>query len=94
MLQARWAMVKGLAHSWYRNHIANVMYGCIIMHNMIINDEGQRVSDWSDDEAGTSAGRATLLVIRGLPYGINEKMRNQQAHHALMSDIISVVTCF
>ena len=69
---------------------------CIIMHNMIIDEEGPRVGDWSDDEAGISADRATSPVNRGLPYGVNQKlreeenMRNQQAHHALMSNVVDV----
>ena len=59
--------------------------------------KGPRVSDWSDDEAGPGTDRATLPVPRGLPYGVNERlqegknMRNQQAHHALMSDMVEEV---
>ncbi|XP_047965981.1 uncharacterized protein LOC125210474 [Salvia hispanica] len=45
VLQARWAIVKGPARSWYRHHIANIMYAYIILHNMIIHDEGPRASD-------------------------------------------------
>ncbi|XP_042012017.1 protein ALP1-like [Salvia splendens] len=51
VLLARWAIVKGPTRSSYRYHIANVMYACIILHNMIIHDEGTRAGDWSDDEA-------------------------------------------
>ncbi|XP_042067194.1 uncharacterized protein LOC121810497 [Salvia splendens] len=97
VLQARWEIVKGPAGSWYRHHIANVMYACIILHNMIIDDEGQRVDDWSDDEVGPSAGHTTSLVIRGLPYGVNERlqagenMRNRQAHLQLMNDMVEEV---
>ncbi|XP_042035210.1 uncharacterized protein LOC121781551 [Salvia splendens] len=94
VLQARWAIVKGPARSWYMHHIANVMYACIILHNMIIHDEGRRDSDWSYNEAGPSAGHATPPVARGLPYGVSERlqaqesMRNQQAHLQLMNDMI------
>ncbi|XP_042026426.1 uncharacterized protein LOC121773600 [Salvia splendens] len=89
--------VKGSTHSWYKHHIANVMYACIILHNMIIHDEGQRASDWSDDEAGPSVGHATPLVVRGLPYGVSERlqaqesMSNQQAHLQLMNVMIEEV---
>ena len=64
---------------------------------MIIDDEGPRVSDWPDNEARPSAGHATLPVTLGLPYGVNERlrkgdnMRYQQAHHALMSDMVEEV---
>ncbi|XP_042051326.1 uncharacterized protein LOC121796569 [Salvia splendens] len=97
VLQARWAIVKGPTRSWYMHHIANVMYACIILHNMIIHDEGARAGDWSDDEAESSAGHATPTVIRDFPYGVNERlqarenMRNQQAHLQLMNDMVEEV---
>ncbi|XP_047948836.1 uncharacterized protein LOC125194630 [Salvia hispanica] len=87
VLQARWGIVKGPARSWYRHHIANVMYACIILHNMIIHD----------DEAAPSAGHAAPPVVRGLPYGLSERlqaqesMRNQQAHIDLINNMIEEV---
>ncbi|XP_047965352.1 uncharacterized protein LOC125209814 [Salvia hispanica] len=97
VLQARWGIVKGSARSWYMHHIVNVMYACIILHNMIIHDEGRATSDWSDDKATSSASHATPPVVQGLPYGVNERlqaqksMRNQQAHLQLMNDMIEEV---
>ncbi|XP_047965891.1 uncharacterized protein LOC125210378 [Salvia hispanica] len=97
VLQARWGIVKGPARSRYRHHIANVMYVCIILHNMIIHNEGRAASEWSDDEAGPSTGHAASPVVRGLSYGVTERlqaqesMRNQQAHLDLMNDMIEEV---
>ncbi|XP_047978830.1 uncharacterized protein LOC125220726 [Salvia hispanica] len=79
VLQARWGIVKGPARSWYMHHIANVMYACIILHNMIIHDEGRAASQWSDDEAAPSAGHAALPVVRGLPYGLSERLQAQDS---------------
>lgn len=87
VLEACWVIVKGWTHSWYKHHIINVMYVCIVKHNMIIDAEGPRVGDWSDDEGGTSADRATSPVSRDLPYGVNEKIReevNMCNQHGLM----------
>jgi hypothetical protein len=39
-LQARWAVLRGPAYGWDRNHLAEMMTACIIMHNMIVEDEG------------------------------------------------------
>ncbi|XP_073130843.1 uncharacterized protein [Henckelia pumila] len=39
VLQACWAIVRGPARSYYRNDLRNIMYTCIILHNMIIEDE-------------------------------------------------------
>jgi hypothetical protein len=40
VLQARWAVLRGPAYGWDRNHLAEMMIACIIMHNMIVEDEG------------------------------------------------------
>jgi hypothetical protein len=40
VLQARWAVLRGPAYGWDRNHLTEMMTACIIMHNMIVEDEG------------------------------------------------------
>ncbi|XP_047940939.1 uncharacterized protein LOC125188220 [Salvia hispanica] len=58
---------------------------------------GRAASQWSDDEAAPSAGYAAPPVIRGLPYGLSERLQaqesmcNQQAHLDLMNDMIEEV---
>ncbi|XP_073154135.1 uncharacterized protein [Henckelia pumila] len=39
VLQARWTIIRGPARSYYKNDLKNIMYTCIILHNMIIEDE-------------------------------------------------------
>ncbi|XP_047961466.1 uncharacterized protein LOC125206223 [Salvia hispanica] len=97
VLQSRWAIVKGPTRFWYKDVIADVMYACIILHNVIVEHEGGRVTDWGDDEDGSSSSRATPAHVRGLPMGFNEvlsrqaSMRNQQDHAQLMNDMIEEV---
>ncbi|XP_047961504.1 uncharacterized protein LOC125206269 [Salvia hispanica] len=43
----------------YLEAVADVMYACIIMHNMIAEQELGHVTDWVDDEAGSSSSTAT-----------------------------------
>ncbi|XP_047975462.1 uncharacterized protein LOC125217928 [Salvia hispanica] len=75
----------------------DVMYACIIMHNMIVEQEVGHVTDWVDDEAGPSSSTATPPVTRGLPMGFGEvlqrqtSMRSQQDHTQLMTDMIEEV---
>ena len=40
VLQARFAIVQGPARIWDLETLSNIMKACIIMHNMIIEDEG------------------------------------------------------
>ncbi|PRQ37575.1 putative harbinger transposase-derived protein [Rosa chinensis] len=39
VLQSRWAIVKGAARFWDKRVLHDIMTTCIIMHNMIIEDE-------------------------------------------------------
>ncbi|XP_047961986.1 uncharacterized protein LOC125206808 [Salvia hispanica] len=97
VLQSRWAIVKGPARFWYKEVIADVMYACIIMHNMIVEQERGHVTNWVDDEVGSSSSTATSPVTRGLPTGFGAvlerqaSMRNQQDHTQLMTDMIEEV---
>ena len=75
--------------------IADVMYACIIMHNMIVEDEGPALTEWADDDgAGPSHGVATSSARMGIPQeGLDRvrafaDMRQQQAHIRLQNDII------
>jgi len=38
-LQARWDIVKNLVYQWDLDIIENIMIACIIIHNIIIEDE-------------------------------------------------------
>ncbi|XP_057811759.1 protein ALP1-like [Salvia miltiorrhiza] len=41
VLQARWGIIKGLSRLWKLEHMSVIMFTCIILHNMIIEDEGE-----------------------------------------------------
>ncbi|KAL4567394.1 hypothetical protein LXL04_022977 [Taraxacum kok-saghyz] len=42
-------ITRGPARSWQIKNIKNIMCTCIILHNMIVEDEGNVISNWSDD---------------------------------------------
>ena len=42
-LQARWHFVRNPCRMWEKERIRMVMYACIIMHNMILEDEGKAI---------------------------------------------------
>jgi hypothetical protein len=39
ILQARFAIIRHPARMWHRKIMARIMYACIILHNMIVEDE-------------------------------------------------------
>ncbi|XP_047961763.1 uncharacterized protein LOC125206561 [Salvia hispanica] len=101
VLQSRWAIVKGPVCFWFKEVIVDVMYVCIIMHDMIVEQEIGHVTNWVDDETGSSSSTATPPVARGLPLGFGKvlerqtSMRSQQDHTTLMGDMIEEVwKCF
>ncbi|XP_072087054.1 uncharacterized protein [Arachis hypogaea] len=56
VLQARFVIIRGLARFWEKKKLANIMRACIILHNMIVEDE-------RDTHAGNFA--------QGLEWAIN-----------------------
>ncbi|XP_047942625.1 uncharacterized protein LOC125189386 [Salvia hispanica] len=95
VLQSRWAILRGPSWLWDMETIADVMYACIIMHNMIVEDEGPALTEWADDDGvGPSHGVATSSACLGVPQeGLDRvrafaDMRQRQARIRLQNDII------
>jgi hypothetical protein len=55
VLQARWGVIHGPAYGWDRQHLSDIMTGCIIMHNMIVEAErgGPMVTNTNFDNIDT-----------------------------------------
>ena len=45
VLQSRFTIVKGPTHFWKKHTLHDIMSACIIMHNMIIEDERDAHAD-------------------------------------------------
>ncbi|XP_047961609.1 uncharacterized protein LOC125206394 [Salvia hispanica] len=98
VLQARFALVKGPTRFYYQGDIADIMYACIIMHNMIIEDEHEGVLNVTNDTsvASSSHGVSTESesARRGVPYNEHERFKafmdihQKEAHRALQHDMI------
>jgi hypothetical protein len=50
VLQSRWAMIRGPARSMSIPVIGDIMTACIILHNMIVEDEGHDILNWTPDD--------------------------------------------
>ncbi|XP_004301186.1 PREDICTED: uncharacterized protein LOC101297155 [Fragaria vesca subsp. vesca] len=63
ILQARFAIVRGPARGWDRKDIQYIMMTCIILHNMIVEDERDETEDNHEvdpDEVPTRPRRAEI----------------------------------
>ncbi|XP_047961970.1 protein ALP1-like [Salvia hispanica] len=99
VLQSRWAIVKGPARGWPRPLIADIMYACIIMHNMIVEDEGDNATDWSDDPLVSASSSYTVTdpIVQGVPPDVRNvmarsaAMRQEDQHTRLQADLIEEI---
>ncbi|XP_042415432.1 protein ALP1-like [Zingiber officinale] len=89
VLQSRWAIIRGPARYWYRKKLKQIMLACIILHNMIVEDEGGHVTNWYSEE-----GDEPTQPIHGSNRGFqdylrtNSELRDTQVHHQLRADLV------
>ena len=76
VLQARFATVRGAACLWDEETLASIIKACIIIHNMIIEDEG----DTSDIDFDGSEANTLVLVLTDTRQDLEEFIRN---HHQI-----------
>ncbi|CAN1297164.1 Protein ALP1-like [Linum perenne] len=89
VLQARWAIVRGAARFWHRQKLKDIMYACVILHNMIVENEGNAISTWSDDDVDPP-----ISVSRGSVEGFHQylrrhaELRDREVHQQLRADLV------
>ncbi|KAF8395268.1 hypothetical protein HHK36_019210 [Tetracentron sinense] len=93
VLQARFAIVRGPARFWKCETLKDIMKACIIIHNMIVEDERDvnGAEDFNYDaidespHAPVSHERTTELMefIRGI-----HRIRDRGTHSQLQSDLV------
>ncbi|CAL2263859.1 unnamed protein product [Prunus armeniaca] len=105
ILQSRFAILRGPARFWHQEDLERIMNVCIILHNIIVEDErDEYASDDDDDDDATSMGPtpsyydpADVLEIEvrrdAAPLGAylsrRRIMRDEIRHHALRNDLIN-----
>nr|GEU31335.1 protein ALP1-like [Tanacetum cinerariifolium]GEU92807.1 protein ALP1-like [Tanacetum cinerariifolium] len=47
VLQERWGIIQQPTRQYHVNNIRRIMYSCIIMHNVILEDQKMTVFDWN-----------------------------------------------
>ncbi|XP_062209178.1 uncharacterized protein LOC133910957 [Phragmites australis] len=91
VLQSRFAIIRGPGRIWEQRTLHNIMTACIIMHNMIIEDERggtdvDEVFEYMGEKAtieGRDADQAVLQYIEA-----TEAIRNRAIHHQLRDDLV------
>uniref|UniRef100_A0A0D3DNC7 No apical meristem-associated C-terminal domain-containing protein n=1 Tax=Brassica oleracea var. oleracea TaxID=109376 RepID=A0A0D3DNC7_BRAOL len=101
VLQARFAIVKNPALFWDKVKIGKIMRACIILHNMIVEDErdGYTQYDVSEFQPGedTGSSHVDLTFSTDIPTNIGNMMaartriRDKQMHQQLKADLVEHV---
>jgi hypothetical protein len=91
VLQARFAIVRNRARFWDEATLRDIMLACIIMHNMIIEDErdakGLEVPyDKKDAETEGVVSRAWTSNFSS--FISNKEIQDPHVHHQLQKDLV------
>jgi hypothetical protein len=96
ILQSRFSILRRPARLYEQGDLENIMLACIILHNMIIEDERDIEDDSFDlnEEASTSTVQPPTIVQAQDPIMAevlkrDAEIRDQQAHKQLQSDLIA-----
>ena len=98
VLQARFGIVKNPARSWDKVKIGKIMRACIILHNMIVENErdGYNLYNVSEFQQGeeTGSSHVDLDFSTDMPtnianmMGVRTRIRDRQTHQRLKGDLV------
>ncbi|XP_073355315.1 uncharacterized protein [Aegilops tauschii subsp. strangulata] len=91
VLQARWGIVRNAAMMWESETLWQLMRCCVILHNMIVEDEGDVVAQTNDFEAPEE--QVKILEDQNAAQLMNfvqmhHNLRDHQVHMQLLSDLV------
>nr|GEX42111.1 hypothetical protein [Tanacetum cinerariifolium] len=89
VLKKRWAILATPARAYIKEKLANIMYTCIILHNMIIKDRKEAISlKWYQKEEHK---QDNLIRSDEQRYIIIRYIKSSEAHQMLKADLIEHV---
>lgn len=92
VLQARWAVLYGAAYGWDRHNLKNIMTVCIILHNMIIEDERGKNLPFVYDSNGPPVQPYTRTTREQHEFiAAHHRLRDRDTFNSLMRDHIEHV---
>jgi hypothetical protein len=89
VLQSRFAIVRGAARMWDTETLGDIMNGCVIMHNMIVEDEGvvdpnERFDYGGQNVEPSHENNRTLNEF----IEAHKRIRDKETHVQLKEDLI------
>ena len=91
MCTYRFAIIKGPSRFWYDDDMSNIMTACVILHNMIIEDERDD-KNIGDDFVGRTAGLVEAGNENNSDFQIflqsYRAIRDTTKHYELRNDLV------
>ncbi|KAI3509156.1 hypothetical protein L1887_24191 [Cichorium endivia] len=85
VLKKRWQILENPARPRSVEKLSRIMYACIILHNMIIEDQGKAICQYVENEEVPSI---PPIEPGSPPYVARRReIRNNQKHHELRADL-------
>ena len=103
VLQSRFAIIRGPSRFWDKGDLAKIMRACIILHNMIVEDERDTYATPfgplpTYDDATNGLSQPNLGEEPFAPYERyiqnNVQIRDRQKHRQLQADLIEHISQF
>lgn len=90
VLQSRFAIVRGPAKGWKRKEIGDVMKACVIMHNMIVEEERHTGRQNITYEAMGERVKVSRTHAEELSafIQVHQQIRNRDDHSQLQDDLV------
>ncbi|XP_057808839.1 protein ALP1-like [Salvia miltiorrhiza] len=94
VLQARWGIIKGSSRLWKQEHMSAIMFTCIILHNMIIDDERETGATFDGDGGeGSSSLPQTQFNSEAPPefaayMAQSASLKDSRLHARLRDDLV------
>jgi hypothetical protein len=88
VLQSRFAVIRGPAYGWDRAQLNDIMMTCIILHNMIVEDEQHNAGDTDFHDIGDLAIPYNNNPDREAFVAAHHRLHDQNTHYQLQFDLI------
>ncbi|XP_057771126.1 protein ALP1-like [Salvia miltiorrhiza] len=94
VLQARWGIIRGPSRLWKAELMSSIMFACIILHNMIIEDEGGNASNFDGDDGEGPSSTPQTQFNSGAPpefaayLARNASLKDARLHARLRDDLV------
>lgn len=88
VLKKKWQILRDPARPWSTKKIGNIMYACIILHNMIIQDKGRAICAFDEDDlpqspVGQDPSDSNMIL---------RELRCRETHNNLRSDLVEHIS--